>query len=109
MKKKCKHCDNIATWVYVPNEQYYCDAHVPRGCTCNVMDLDMEEPDDNLSERTIWWSKDAYQKCFYENGDYMEYCTYKRQPNSFHYEILDENYRRSPCCEYDYSPDGFNN
>lgn len=107
---KCSHCAKIATWLYMPVSHgvyFFCDDCVPRGCTCNVMDLDMEKPDENLSERTIWWSKETYKRCFDNNINPVECCTHIRENDSYHYEILDENGKRFPCCEYDYSPDGY--
>lgn len=109
-KHKCSHCGKMATWLYMPSShgmKFFCDDCVSRGCTCNVMDLDMGEPDENLSKHTIWWSKEAYQYCFTNKIDPIKYCTHKRKNDSYHYEILDENGRRSPCCEYEYSQDGY--
>ena len=36
MKIRCLRCDAMATWVYSPNDGdgHYCDACVPRGCSC---------------------------------------------------------------------------
>lgn len=47
MKEKCKNCPEDAVWYYLPSnetekgkEPYYCDAHVPRGCDCNLKPKD---------------------------------------------------------------------
>lgn len=35
MKIKCDLCGNFARWSYLPTDGgYFCDKHVPRGCTC---------------------------------------------------------------------------
>ena len=107
---RCSRCGKTATWLYMPSSHgmhFYCDDCVPRGCTCNVMDINMEEPDIKLSDNTIWWSKKDYQECLIQKIDPINYCTNERKPDSFYYEILDEQKRRSPCCEFDYSPDGY--
>lgn len=107
---KCGRCGKTAIWLYLPSSHginFFCDDCVPRGCTCNVMDLDMEEPDKSLSERIIWWSKETYNKCLKDKTDTTTCCTHERKNDSFHYEILDEQGRRNPCCEYDYCPNGY--
>lgn len=107
---KCGRCNKTATWLYLPSSSginFFCDDCVPRGCTCNVMGLDIEEPDEQLSNCTVWWSKETYQNCFENNIDPMEHCTHVREENSYYYEILDEKGRREPCCEFDYSECGF--
>ena len=62
-KHRCCQCNKIAIWVYIPatrNEYpYYCEEHVPRGCSC-------VEADD-----------------------------------------VDDFGRPFPCCEYQYSKDGW--
>lgn len=53
-KHKCYKCEAIATWLYVPcNEfgendlnDYWCDNCVSRGCSCNTIDLSGEEPEE---------------------------------------------------------------
>jgi hypothetical protein len=107
---KCSKCNKSATWFYLPATRgkfYFCDDCVPRGCTCNVDDIDMAEPDKEFNDRTIWWSKEAYHKCINEKLDPIEFCTRDRQSDSYYYEILDENGRREPCVEFDYSPHGY--
>jgi len=40
MKLKCPQCNLLATWYYMPcceTPGYYCDNHVPRGCSCNFI------------------------------------------------------------------------
>ena len=96
-KHKCSKCNKMATWVYLPSSHgrmLFCDDCVSRGCTCNVMDLGMEEPDECVKDRTIWWSKDAYKKCICEKVEAIDYSTKEKG-------------RRQPCIEFDYSPNGY--
>lgn len=103
-KIKCSECDNIAQWCYLPNcndetlKGFYCDKCVPRGCTCNLYDFETcGEPD---KENVVFYDKnttDFNEKTYYRN----------KKDTSFYYEYLDENGKRFPCCEYDYSEDGF--
>lgn len=104
-KIKCSECDNIAQWCYLPNcdvetlKGFYCDECVPRGCTCNILDFELfGEPDEN--KNVGFYDKD--EKNFDEKDMYKE-----RKDSTFYYEYLDEKCRRFPCCEYDYSEDGF--
>lgn len=38
---RCMTCGNLAVWELVPSDSYgeYCDACVPRGCSCNLIDF----------------------------------------------------------------------
>lgn len=49
MKTLCCKCKNIATWVYMPGgkDDYYCDGHVPRGCSCNLKPKDGDYENNN--------------------------------------------------------------
>jgi hypothetical protein len=41
----CNKCNAKAVWNYAPSGfNYYCDNHVPRGCSCNV------DPDSNIED-----------------------------------------------------------
>lgn len=46
MKAKCCECDKIAVWINMSASReenlFYCDYHVPRGCTCNLCDIDFD-------------------------------------------------------------------
>lgn len=49
MKRLCDKCKQLAVWNYMPGkgDVYYCEDHVPRGCSCMInddgtMDLDPE-------------------------------------------------------------------
>jgi hypothetical protein len=48
-KIKCISCDAKAVWCYMPgtDNNYYCDEHVPRGCSCNYKD---EESDNQFTD-----------------------------------------------------------
>lgn len=55
-KHKCLQCSRIATWYYSPwssekieHENYYCEDHVSRGCSCNLIyPENIEERKDEL-------------------------------------------------------------
>ena len=86
----------------------YCNEHVPRGCTCNVRNIE-EDGEPETEDNVIWWTKQDYE-CHmgkYGDGEFMNDATMERQPDSFYYEILDEDGKRSPCCEYCYDAEGF--
>lgn len=39
MKRLCNKCHALAVWLYMPGgDIYYCDDHVPRGCSCMTDD-----------------------------------------------------------------------
>lgn len=50
MKIKCFNCLEKAIWNYAPGKgnpnDYYCDDHVPRGCSCNFDENDVEDKDE---------------------------------------------------------------
>ena len=81
-KEKCRECDKVAVWFYLPGmediydreDDYYCEDHVSRGCTCNL------SPKDGG----------------YENLDPENWA-----------EDLDDQGRKFPCCEYMYSEEGW--
>lgn len=100
---RCSKCENKAIWAYAPSYSnnrmtMFCDEHVPRGCTCNIYNIeDCGEP--SAEEEVIWWNKDE--------KDFTLQSSHKRRTiDSFYYEILYNN-KRNPCCEYDYSKEGF--
>jgi hypothetical protein len=82
MKILCNHCDNIATWSYMPGDTYACDKHVPRGCSCNIKDTGELDIDGNLIP------------VLDKDGN----CVEETDPNT---GLL------YPCCEWDYSEFGF--
>ena len=87
----------------------YCDEHVPRGCSCNMHDIDFDgEPDINTN--VLWYSKEEYERWLNdkkEQDNPMHIGHAVRRNNSFYYEYLDEKNRREPCCEIEYDKDGF--
>lgn len=98
----------MAVWIGMSNGDFYCDEHVPRGCSCNLHDLDFDgEPNKNTN--VIWWSKEDYDKYFQDQSfkELENIATKERRPNSFYYEYVDEKWRREPCCEIEYDKDGF--
>ena len=40
-KASCQVCGALAVWQYQPLDGIgeYCDDHVPRGCSCNIIDM----------------------------------------------------------------------
>lgn len=112
-KHRCCHCKNEAKWIVMSSSKgeysFYCDECVPRGCTCNLCDLEFDgEPPKDAN--VIWWTKADYEnnftKCATEE-ELLLLSTKTRQPDSFFYEYLDEKGRREPCCEIEYEEDGF--
>lgn len=100
---KCSKCNNKATWYYAPSYSksrmiMFCDEHVPRGCTCNVHNIE-EFCEPPIEKEVIWWNKD--EKEFTLKNSHKI-----KTKDSFYYEITDNN-KRNPCCEYDYSEEGF--
>lgn len=98
-KKKCSHCENDAVWFYMPSSNgmvNFCDECVPRGCTCNVHNI--EEFVNPTESNIMWWNNDANT---YINGSLL------KTSKSFYFEQLDEKGRRFPCCEYDYDENGW--
>lgn len=96
--------------MYMPKadgNHFFCDEHVPRGCTCNVENLkEFGEPDPD--SKVIWWSKQDYEACIPDKMDELiSFATMERQPDSFYYEVLDENGHRYPCCECDHDENGY--
>ena len=88
-KHICGYCENNeATWLYFPRNggktDYACDDCVPRGCSCNIglIGIDDDPPQD---ENSKWhWIK--------ENQTW---------------EYLDEKGRQWPCWEWQYKKNGF--
>lgn len=101
MKKiKCSVClEKDAVWLYMPGSDdgndFYCDDCVPRGCTCNVYSLEEFNPEEEQNKNVIYWNRERTTSTKHKTED------------SFYFEPVDEKWRRFPCCEYDYSPDGY--
>jgi hypothetical protein len=76
IKILCDVCHaKIATWDYIPDcydgKHFYCEDCVPRGCSCNIKDYPLNDPNEPGIEET------------------------------------DELGRLLPCCEFDYSLNGW--
>ena len=103
-KHKCCECGDVAVWYNEYNHSrktnYYCDKCIPRGAICNVDNLeDIGEP--NPNKKVMWWSKFSLHRDLLRNG------TLERQEDSFYYEELDEQGRRSPSDDFIYQEEGF--
>jgi hypothetical protein len=88
LRHKCFDCDAMAIWHYQPSydgpeeETYFCDAHVDRGCSCNIQ-----------YEETSAGNESEAQPKLDKEGNIVEY--------------TDEQGRLLPCCEYIKDNDGF--
>lgn len=64
MKVECELCRKMAVWVYGPDTRVgYCDAHVSRGCSCNVDEATGIEDRDDLGRLMP-----CCEYLYYENG-----------------------------------------
>lgn len=98
LKKKitCGKCNNLATWYYMPayswkrkKDSYYCEEHVPRGCSCNQYYV---EKWDITNTEIHWFELTEEELKNYELRDYK-----------------DEKGRLLPCCEYIEDEEWFDN
>lgn len=87
----CCKCGKVAQWCYMPGGECYCDDCVPRGCSCNVDNV-IEFGEPSPDRPVVWFTEDDLQM---ESPGRTE-----RTPDCIYYEYLDEQGRRSPCCEY---------
>lgn len=99
-KIKCCECKKEdAVWLYMPGHSdgndFFCDKCVPRGCSCNVYSLKEFPLHGKNDGNYIFWNAEIEQH------------TNKQTDNSFYWEPVDDKGRRFPCCEYDYSEEGF--
>ena len=110
---RCSCCDNIAVWLYMPGSKgkiYFCDNCVPRGCSCNLLSLtEFPKTNNGITSTMYWNSNDVNQYILGNiNNDEFEALGSKEKKNdSAYYEILDDCGKRNPCCEYEYSSNGF--
>ena len=103
-KHRCCECGKIEVWY---NEfgtknrtKYYCEDCVPRGSISNVDNIeDIGEP--NPNKKIMWWSEHCLHNDLLKNG------SLERDKDSFYYEELDEEGRRSPSDDFSYSERGF--
>lgn len=69
---KCDTCGEKAVWEYAPsdNSHQYCDICVPRGCSCNVIDLwDDEATEQHRDDQhrllpcvEYWYHEDGFEE-----------------------------------------------
>jgi len=101
MEQKYEKCDcgQKANWMYAPSSDstenpFYCDACVPRGCSCNSYHTDpnayhppLENPElpEGIENQDWHW----------KNKEKTEWC------------YLDEQFREYPCVEYWYDEEGY--
>lgn len=107
--RRCCNCNNKAVWCYMPSgdgKHHYCDNCVPRGCSCNLNNIEFDGLPDE-SRNIVWWSKKTYEKWGETDSSIKleELSTKEQMPDSFYYEYLDENNKRYCCCEYWYDDD----
>lgn len=109
-KHRCSQCNNIATWEKMSSGKYafFCDECVPRGCTCNVFNIEEDGIPSSECRSIMWWDKKDYEQ-YIKSGLFINGSISCKKPSeeSFYYEYLDTSNRRQPCCEYDYSEYGF--
>lgn len=115
---RCSCCSNKAVWLYMPGRMgkvYYCDECVPRGCSCNLLKL-TEFPISNNGitnngiTPVMYWDSDDVKRYIWgdiDNNEFEKSGVLEKKDNSTYYEILDDEGRREPCCEYEYSGNGF--
>ena len=110
---RCSCCNEKAVWLYMPGNKgkiYFCDNCVPRGCSCNLLNLSEFPKSNNGITSTMYWDDDAVNEYINNNitnSEFEKLGSLERKDNSTYYEILDDYGRREPCCEYDYSCNGF--
>lgn len=91
----CK-CGQIAKWVYMPSHEneeddYFCDNCVPRGCSCNEIDVCIEFNDEYILD--------------YPKDDMIEGKDWQWVEKGRVWELLD-NGKQYPCIEYWYFKNG---
>jgi hypothetical protein len=66
IKWTCEMCDKMATWIYMPDSNFYCDEHVSGGCSCredkNQPCIEYEYSKDGFVYGT--WAHDILMKMF---------------------------------------------
>jgi len=94
MKLKCE-CGKLATWYYMPdkNEWACCDACVPRGCSCNELDVN----------RII--DGEVYESL--PNEEWLEGKDWEWVIKDKRWRDLDGEGRQIPCCEWAYDEKGW--
>ena len=102
-KQVCEECRSIATWYFMSGGGFYCDDCVSRNCECNWMWYPNETPEG--VEGVDWqWVKTEVK--YYDGDADVEFEELSKSELS-PFQYLDEKRRPYPCCEYDYSPEGY--
>lgn len=116
MKQLCE-CGEIATYMYMPGDEVYCDKCLPRGCSCNNESFYFGEDAYSKETQIKEFLKGNlkilnYGKKIHEVGKHLEEITDKNliknmfnrltEEELLNLEIipLDENGLEYPCCEY---------
>ncbi len=101
MKFKCESCDKAnAEWCYMPKAYYLCDdCIIPnepdyKGCSCNWHYIDVDAYSPTLEKPDLP-----------EEGKEGEY--WKWVEKDVCWQNIDEKGRPFPCCEYEYSENGW--
>jgi hypothetical protein len=67
VKRLCNKCNKLAVWCYMPRDRvYYCEEHVPRGCSCMTDDDGNPELDEQGRELPCC-EYDYNEKGFYQS------------------------------------------
>jgi hypothetical protein len=83
----CIDCVAVATWFYAPStdgKDSYCDDCVPRGCPCNYEYIKSIDPEYGIEPP--------------EDGELVSWMWVDKECG--HWEHLDDQGRRYPCCEF---------
>jgi hypothetical protein len=111
-KEKCGKCEQKAVWWYAPGysgkqkeDSYYCDDHVPRGCSCEYHHTKPEDfhPNDGTAE--VPKGTEGKDWKWVEEPATEHSSAITKEDGLFVY--LDEKGREYPCCEYWYEENGW--
>lgn len=105
---RCSCCNKPAVWMYAPastGRVFYCNDCVPRGCSCNVDTVTGLSRFD-MTRKHAFWSKEDYEK-YHATDELMQHASPTKQEDSFYVEVLDDEGRRNPCCEFWWSEGGY--
>lgn len=103
--EKCSSCEKTATWFYAPifsgkkpEESFFCDEHVPRGCDCNNYYKEEFKLESEIDLDSIK---------FFKNVDNYQTKEVGKEDDWDYYTHVDEKGRLYPCCEYWYDENGW--
>lgn len=90
--EKCKSCNKIAVWFYMPGDSNYCDDCVPRGCSCNNHSTSEFIPSKEEGLEGEDWIFLNESETIWTNLDYKgrEYPCVEYFYDNIYYEILKE-------------------